>query len=66
MTQRSREQSLLMQAIAVDRASRSASAGATFIGDGESRPIEELVREFASKLAVWEKEPKNRAQLRQS
>jgi hypothetical protein len=66
MTQRSREQSLLMQAIAVDYASRSASVGATFIGGGESRPIEELVREFASKLAILEKEPKNNAQLRQS
>jgi hypothetical protein len=66
MTQRSREQSLLMQAIAVDYASRSASVGATFMGGGESRPIEELVNEFASKLSALEKEPKNSAQLRQS
>ncbi len=66
MTQRSREQSLLMQAIAVDYASRSASVGATFMGGGESRPIEELVSEFAIKLSTLEKEPKNSAQLRQS
>ncbi len=66
MAQRSREQSLLMQAIAVDYASRSASVGATFIGGGESRPIEELVSEFASTLDVLEKAPKNNGQLRQS
>lgn len=66
LTQRSREQSLLMQAIAVDYASRSASVGATFMGGGEARPIEELVSEFASKMAALEKEPKNSPQLKQS
>lgn len=66
LTQRSREQSLLMQAIALDYASRSASVGATFIGGGEVRPIEELVKEFAGKMTALEKEPKNSPQLRQS
>lgn len=55
-----------MQAIAVDYASRSASVGASFIDGGESRPVEELVSAFASKLTVLVKEPKNSAQLRQS
>ena len=39
LTQLSREQSLLMQGIAVDYASRSASVGATFMGGGDARPI---------------------------
>ncbi len=66
LTQRSREQSILMQGIAVDYASRSASVGATFMGGGDARPIEELVSEFASKMAALEKDPKNTPQLKQS
>ena len=66
MTQRSREQSLLMQGIAVDYASRSASVGATFMGGGEARPMEELVSEFASKMSALEKDPQNTPQLKQS
>ncbi len=66
LTQQSREQSLLMQAIAVDYASRSASVGATFMGGGEARPIEELVNEFASKLTRLEQAPENTAQIRQT
>jgi len=66
LTQRSREQSLLMQTIALDYASRSASVGATFIGGGESRPIEELVGEFADRLASLEKAPQNTAQIKQT
>ena len=54
LTQLSREQSLLMQGIAVDYASRSASVGATFMGGGDARPMEELVSEFASKMAALE------------
>ncbi len=65
LTQRSREQSLLMQAIAVDYASRSASVGATFMGGGTSRPIEELVQVFAERLASMEKAPQNTAQIQQ-
>jgi len=66
MTQQSREQSLLMQTIAVDYASRSASVGATFMGGGEVRPIEELVSEFASNLASLEKAPQNTPQITQT
>lgn len=50
LTQKSREQSLLMQNIALDYASRSASVGASFFGGGEERAIDELASEFASKL----------------
>ncbi|WP_343350533.1 hypothetical protein [Pseudomonas sediminis] len=50
LTQKSREQSLLMQNIALDYASRSASVGASFFGGGEERAIDELAGEFASKL----------------
>ena len=66
LAQRSREQSLLMQGIAVDYASRSASVGATFMGGGDARPMEELVAEFASKMATLQKEPTNTPQLKQS
>jgi hypothetical protein len=66
LTQQSREQSLLMQAIAVDYASRSASVGATFMGGGGGRPIEELVGEFASRLASLEKAPQNTPQIKQT
>lgn len=66
LTQQSRAQSLLMQAIAVDYASRSASVGATFMGGGESRPIEELVSEFASNLATLEKAPQNTPEIAQT
>lgn len=57
LPQRNRERSMLMQGIAVDYASRSASVGATFMGGGDARPIEELVSEFASKMAALEKRP---------
>lgn len=66
LTQQSREQSLLMQAIAVDYASRSASVGASFFGGGEARPIEELVSEFASRLDSLSQAPQNTAQTRQA
>ncbi|MBU0809743.1 MAG: hypothetical protein KKD30_16415 [Gammaproteobacteria bacterium] len=66
LTQHSREQSLLMQGIAVDYASRSASVGATFMGGGDARPIENMVSEFASKMATLQKDPQNSPQLKQS
>ncbi|MGQ7958842.1 hypothetical protein ACUTAF_14245 [Pseudomonas sp. SP16.1] len=50
MTQRSREQSLLMQGIALDYASRSASVGGSFFGGGGERAIDELAGEFNSGL----------------
>ncbi|MEX6502479.1 hypothetical protein [Pseudomonas zhanjiangensis] len=66
LTQQSREQSLLMRAIAVDYASRSASVGATFMGGGDARPIDELVNEFASKLTRLERAPENTPQIKQT
>ncbi|MDH1261561.1 MULTISPECIES: hypothetical protein [unclassified Pseudomonas] len=66
MTQQSRDQSVLMQTIAVDYASRSASVGATFMGGGENRPIEELVGEFATRLDTLEKAPQNTDQIKQT
>lgn len=66
LTQHSREQSLLMQGIAVDYASRSASVGATFMGGGDARPIEDMVSEFASTLATLENDSSNTPQLKQS
>ncbi|PTS83511.1 hypothetical protein DBR00_13430 [Pseudomonas sp. HMWF032] len=66
LTQLSREQSLLMQGIAVDYASRSASVGATFMGGGDARPMEDLVSEFANKMAALEENPKNTPQLKQA
>lgn len=68
MTQQSREQSLLMQAIAVDYASRSASVGATFIGSaaGDEQTIDDLVTQFAGKLSSMEQSPQNTAQIRES
>lgn len=65
LTQQSREQSLLMQTIAVDYASRSASVGASFIGGSEGKAIDELAKEFAGKLANMEKAPQNTPQIRQ-
>ncbi len=68
MTQQSREQSLLMQAIAVDYASRSASVGGTFIGSaaGDEQTIDDLVTQFAGKLTTLEQSPQNTAQIRES
>ncbi|WP_137885471.1 hypothetical protein [Pseudomonas sp. 2FE] len=67
LTQQSREQSLLMQAIAVDYASRSASVGGTFFGGGgESQSIDQLVDEFAGKLTSMERAAQNTPQIRQS
>ena len=66
LTQQSREQSLLMQAIAVDYALRSASVGATFMGGGEVRPIEEMVGQFAEQLALMEKATQNTTEITQT
>ncbi|MCY1287732.1 hypothetical protein D9M68_410000 [compost metagenome] len=66
LTQQSRDQSLLMQTISVDYASRSASVGGSFFGGNEdARPIDELVKEFAGKLGSMEKAPQNTPQIRQ-
>jgi hypothetical protein len=66
LTQQSREQSLLMQEISVDYALRSASVGATFMGGGEVRPIEEMVTQFAEQLAVMEQAAQDSTQIKQT
>ncbi|WP_271411800.1 hypothetical protein [Pseudomonas sp. Q1-7] len=66
LTQRSRDQSLLMQAIAVDYASRSASIGGSFIGGNGGKAIDELAGEFASRLASLEQAPQNTPEIRQA
>ncbi|WP_339485694.1 hypothetical protein [Pseudomonas sp. EL_65y_Pfl2_R95] len=62
LIQQTRKQSLLMQAIAVDYSSRSASVGATFMGGGDSRSMEDLVNDFASTLQVLSVAPENTPQ----
>ncbi|MFI8479278.1 hypothetical protein ACIGCM_01730 [Pseudomonas sp. NPDC078700] len=62
LIQQTRKQSLLMQAIAVDYSSRSASVGATFMGGGDSRSMEDLVNDFASTLAQLNQAPENTVQ----
>jgi hypothetical protein len=64
LTQKSREQSLLMQSIALDYASRSASVGASFFGGGEERAIDELAGEFASKLDNLSNAEQNTPEIR--
>lgn len=63
LTQKSREQSLLMQNIALDYASRSASVGASFFGGGEERAIDELAGEFANKLDSLSSAQQNTPQI---
>jgi len=65
LTQQSREQSLLMQTMAVDYASRSASVGATFMGGGAGEAIDELASQFASQLVAMEKAPQNTPEIKQ-
>ena len=68
LTQLSRDESLLMQSIAVDYASRSASIGGTFIGgsDKSSKSIDALSSDFASSLNKLEQAPQNTAETRQA
>ena len=68
LTQLSREQSLLMQSIAVDYASRSASGGGSFISSGgeNSKCIDELANEFVHVMDKLEQAPQNTAETRQS
>ena len=63
LTQRSREQSLLMQSIALAYASRSASIGGSFFGGGEERAIDEQVREFASRLDALARTSQNTPEI---
>jgi hypothetical protein len=66
LTQRSRDQSLLMQTIAVDYASRSASIGGSFMGGSGGKAIDELAGEFANQLASLEQAPQNTPEIRQA
>ncbi len=68
LTQTSREQSLLMQSIAVDYASRSASVGGSFIGSGgeNDKSIDVLANDFEQTLNKLEQAPQNTAEIRQS
>lgn len=68
LTQLSRDESLLMQSIAVDYASRSASIGGTFISgsDKNSKSIDALSNDFASSLDKLEQAPQNTAETRQA
>lgn len=63
LTQQSREQSLLMQGIALDYASRSASVGASFFGGGEERALDEQVQVFASRLDDLTRAQQNTAEI---
>ncbi|ATH81527.1 hypothetical protein [Ectopseudomonas guguanensis] len=63
LTQKSREQSLLMQNIALDYASRSASVGTSFFGGGEERAMDVLVGDFASKLGSLSAAQQNTPQI---
>lgn len=68
LTQLSREQSLLMQSISVDYASRSASVGGSFISSGgeNSKSIDELANDFVQVMDQLEQAPQNTAETRQS
>ena len=68
LTQLSREQSLLMQSIAVDYASRSASVGGSFISSGgeNSKSIDELANHFVQVMDKLEQAPQNTEETRQS
>ncbi|GLZ85487.1 hypothetical protein Pres01_15380 [Metapseudomonas resinovorans] len=66
LTQRSRDQSLLMQTIAVDYASRSASIGGSFIGSNGGKGIDELAGQFANQLTSLEQAPQNTPEIRQA
>ena len=68
LTQTSRDQSLLMQSIAVDYASRSASVGGSFIGSGgeNDKSIDVLANDFEQTLNKLEQAPQNTAETRQS
>ncbi|KRU93161.1 F0F1-type ATP synthase subunit beta [Pseudomonas aeruginosa] len=59
LTEQSREQSLLMQGIALDYASRNASVGASFFGGGEERPLDDLASRFSVNLLKLQQAPQN-------
>lgn len=68
LTQLSREQSLLMQSISVDYASRSASVGGSFISSGgeNSKSIDELANDFVQTMGKLEQAAQNTPETRQA
>ena len=66
LTERSRELGLLMQTIAVNYASRSASVGASFLGGGDERAIDELAVDFNKRLQELKASPRNTAEIKAS
>lgn len=66
LTERSRELGLLMQTIALNYASRSASVGASFFGGGEERGIDELADDFNKSLQELKASPRNTAEIKAS
>lgn len=68
LTQLSREQSLLMQSISVDYASRSASVGGSFISSGgeNSKSIDELANDFVQTMSKLEQAAQNTPETRQA
>lgn len=67
LTERSRELGLLMQTIAVNYASRSASSvGASFFGGGDERAIDELAVDFNKRLQELKASPRNTAEIKAS
>ncbi len=66
LTERSRELGLLMQTIAVNYASRSASVGASFFGGGDERAIDELAVDFNKRLQKLKASPRNTAEIKAS
>ncbi len=63
LTEQSREQSLLMQDIALDYASRNASVGASFFGGGEERPLDDLASRFSVNLLKLQQAPQNHEEI---
>lgn len=71
LTEQSRSQSLLMQAMAVNYASRSASVGASFVADDgsdgqEQKPLDEMAEQFEKNLANMQQAPENTSVSRQT
>ncbi|MFT5780825.1 MAG: hypothetical protein ACI9EB_000182 [Pseudomonas sp.] len=68
LTQLSRDESLLMQAMSVSYAARSASVGGTFIGSSgqNAKSIDQLAITFDTNLTQLEQAPKNTAETRQA
>lgn len=63
LTQQSREQSLLMQAIAWNYVARNASVGASPVKSDEQQPLDDLSNRFAINLLRLQQAPQTSAQI---